>query len=262
LVAKDGVILENAGDQHFYPYGSSVEGEIDDAGYTGHKFDTDLGLSYMQARYYDPMIGRFYSNDPVDMLGHMGRGNPVHGFGRYTYANNNPYKYTDPDGEFAFLIPLIGGAIGGVTAYNEARDAGLSKLEAAGVGAVGALIGTLSGGTSGLAVSTTIKATAKVAAQKAVQQTTTQTAAKLAGSATSGAVSGAVVQAGADASGDISNQQPVDIDGGKVFVKGAEGAVTGLMGGAPAALAGKSLVTEGVGAGITLAIESQKIEDK
>ncbi|WP_223271739.1 RHS repeat-associated core domain-containing protein [Colwellia hornerae] len=32
---------------------------------TGHKFDTDIGLSYMQARYYDPVIGRFYSNDPV-----------------------------------------------------------------------------------------------------------------------------------------------------------------------------------------------------
>jgi RHS repeat-associated protein len=71
----------------------------DDVGYTGHKFDKALGLSYMQARYYDPVIGRFYSNDPVDYLGHMQRGNSVHGFGRYTYANNNPYKYTDPDGK-------------------------------------------------------------------------------------------------------------------------------------------------------------------
>ena len=52
----------------------------------------------MQARYYDPVIGRFYSNDPVDALGHMQRGNPVHGFNRYAYANNNPYKYTDPTG--------------------------------------------------------------------------------------------------------------------------------------------------------------------
>jgi uncharacterized protein RhaS with RHS repeats len=54
----------------------------------------------MQQRYYDPVIGRFYSNDPVDMLGHMQRGNPTMGFNRYAYANNNPYKYTDPDGEF------------------------------------------------------------------------------------------------------------------------------------------------------------------
>jgi RHS repeat-associated protein len=101
LIAKDGVILENAGEQHFYPYGSSVEGEIDDAGYTGHKFDTDLGLSYMQARYYDPMIGRFYSNDPVDTLGQFANGYVANGFNRYAYANNNPYKYTDPDGQQA-----------------------------------------------------------------------------------------------------------------------------------------------------------------
>jgi RHS repeat-associated protein len=66
---------------------------------------------YMQARYYDPVIGRFYSNDPVDALGHMQRGNnPAHGFNRYAYANNNPYKYTDPDGEFIHLA--VGFAVG------------------------------------------------------------------------------------------------------------------------------------------------------
>ena len=45
----------------------------------------------MQARYYDPVIGRFYSNDPVGFR-------DVHSFNRYAYANNNPYKYIDPDG--------------------------------------------------------------------------------------------------------------------------------------------------------------------
>lgn len=54
----------------------------------------------MQARYYDPLIGRFYSNDPVDTLGHMAAGDVVHGFNRYRYAKNNPYKYKDPDGRF------------------------------------------------------------------------------------------------------------------------------------------------------------------
>lgn len=51
----------------------------------------------MQARYYDPVIGRFYSNDPVDAAAFLSQGN-VHGFNRYAYANNNPYKYIDPDG--------------------------------------------------------------------------------------------------------------------------------------------------------------------
>jgi len=46
----------------------------------------------MEARYYDPVIGRFWSTDP----------DPVNGLGlnfnRYNYAGNNPYRYVDPDG--------------------------------------------------------------------------------------------------------------------------------------------------------------------
>ncbi len=48
----------------------------------------------MQARYYDPLIGRFYSNDPVGFR-------DVHSFNRYTYGNNNPYKFIDPDGKMS-----------------------------------------------------------------------------------------------------------------------------------------------------------------
>jgi len=92
----------------------------DKPGYTGHIEDRDIGLTYMQARYYDPVIGRFYSNDPVDFMGHMQRGNSTMGFNRYAYANNNPYKYTDPDGEFVNFI--IGAAIGA------SIDAGLQVM--------------------------------------------------------------------------------------------------------------------------------------
>ncbi|MEL4287464.1 RHS repeat-associated core domain-containing protein [Shewanella xiamenensis] len=51
----------------------------------------------MQARYYDPLIGRFYSNDPIGFR-------DVHSFNRYAYANNNPYKYVDPDGQDSYLV--------------------------------------------------------------------------------------------------------------------------------------------------------------
>jgi hypothetical protein len=56
----------------------------------------------MQARYYDPVIGRFYSNDPAGFSN-------VHNFNRYAYANNNPYKYIDPDGQNA--LTAFGGLI-------------------------------------------------------------------------------------------------------------------------------------------------------
>ncbi|MDN7127095.1 RHS repeat-associated core domain-containing protein [Pseudidiomarina sp. 1APR75-33.1] len=67
--------------------------QSDAPGYTGHVEDDDLGLVYMQQRYYDANIGRFYSNDPVGFKA----SNPTL-FNRYAYANNNPYKYVDPDG--------------------------------------------------------------------------------------------------------------------------------------------------------------------
>ena len=58
----------------------------------------------MQARYYDPVIGRFYSNDPVGWTPK----NPVMSFNRYLYVNNNPYKYTDPNGEFLnFAVKFV-----------------------------------------------------------------------------------------------------------------------------------------------------------
>jgi len=77
----------------------------------------------MQARYYDPVIGRFYSNDPVGTLEHFGGAGGIHGFNRYAYANNNPYKYIDPDGRKVEAVarplktPILGGA--GVHTYTK-----------------------------------------------------------------------------------------------------------------------------------------------
>ncbi|WP_081926688.1 MULTISPECIES: RHS repeat-associated core domain-containing protein [unclassified Alteromonas] len=89
----------------------------------------------MQERYYDPVIGRFYSNGAS---GHMQRGNSIaHGFNRYAYASNNPYKYTDPDGEFD-ILNVIGAVVGAYDAVNS-LDSNASigkKFAASAVGSV------------------------------------------------------------------------------------------------------------------------------
>ncbi len=53
----------------------------------------------MGSRYYDPRLGRFLSIDPVEP-----DENNLHSLNRYAYANNNPYKFTDPDGQIAETI--------------------------------------------------------------------------------------------------------------------------------------------------------------
>lgn len=66
--------------------------DTSDVAYTGHVQDGS-GLVYAQQRYYDPQIGRFMSTDPIG----PSSGAP-HMFGRYQYANNSPYVFTDPTG--------------------------------------------------------------------------------------------------------------------------------------------------------------------
>jgi RHS repeat-associated protein len=86
----------------YAPYGESMNlaaGTLmDGLGYTGHEMDADTGLTYMQQRYYDPVVGRFLSIDPVAADAQTG-GN----FNRYWYANNNPYRFVDPDGRYVWL---------------------------------------------------------------------------------------------------------------------------------------------------------------
>ncbi|MBL0689847.1 MAG: RHS repeat-associated core domain-containing protein [Pseudoalteromonas sp.] len=127
LIAKYGDVTPqtvNESRQHARPFGESIETPKDDVGYTGHKFDTDLGLSYMQARYYDPVIGRFYSNDPKSSQSFLAVGR-IHGFNRYTYAANNPYRYVDPSGEdyeesyISLKIPFIGSLDIGVVHFTK-----------------------------------------------------------------------------------------------------------------------------------------------
>lgn len=78
----------------YEPYGAIIgKPTFSGIGYTGHVMDGATGLTYMQQRYYDESIGRFLSVDPV-----TAHEKPGQNFNRYWYANNNPYKFTDPDG--------------------------------------------------------------------------------------------------------------------------------------------------------------------
>lgn len=81
---------------YYAPYGQVLNRDLRDGpGYGGHEEDPETNLVYMQQRYYDPEAGRFLSVDPVQADGNG------ESFNRYAYANDNPYRYTDPDGRCA-----------------------------------------------------------------------------------------------------------------------------------------------------------------
>ena len=90
----------------YLPYGEQTNGpaanEDNRIGFAGKPFDQDTGLSYLGARSYDSRLGRFTGFDPqgVDP-------NNVHSFNRYAYANNNPYRYVDPDGRSPIDVPFL-----------------------------------------------------------------------------------------------------------------------------------------------------------
>ncbi|MDO6561649.1 RHS repeat-associated core domain-containing protein [Paraglaciecola chathamensis] len=118
------------GRDNYLPFGKSISNEnISNRaiGFTGHVKDKS-GLIYMQARYYDPVIGRFYSNDPVDAVAHLSNEEGIRGFNRYSYAVNNPYKYTDPDGKaICGGICVIGVGIGVGLLFDVAIEAILGE---------------------------------------------------------------------------------------------------------------------------------------
>ncbi|OMD19366.1 RHS repeat domain-containing protein [Paenibacillus odorifer] len=63
--------------------------------YSGELLDDESGLIYLKARYYDPSIGRFITEDTYD--GQIT--NPL-SQNLYTYVQNNPLLYTDPSGNY------------------------------------------------------------------------------------------------------------------------------------------------------------------
>jgi RHS repeat-associated protein len=65
-------------------------------GYTGHEAMPEFALINMNARLYDPVVGKMISPDNL-----VWSASHSQAYNRYSYARNNPMVYIDPDGNFA-----------------------------------------------------------------------------------------------------------------------------------------------------------------
>jgi RHS repeat-associated protein len=100
-------------------------------GYTGRDRDEETGLDYYRSRYYNPAIGRFISEDPIEFAG--GDSN------LYRYVGNSPSTATDPSGLFLeTLVRPVATAVGGA-----AQATGLGLLGTLAIGAIGLVGGVL-----------------------------------------------------------------------------------------------------------------------
>ncbi|WNY27818.1 hypothetical protein MsAm2_16320 [Methanolapillus ohkumae] len=100
MIDEEGELVERT---LYYPFGSYREGgEAEKYTFTGKEFDSEIGLYYYGARYYNPETFVFTQADSIipDVY------NPQ-ALNRYSYCLNNPLKYTDPSGNSPILLPML-----------------------------------------------------------------------------------------------------------------------------------------------------------
>ena len=103
--------------------------------YTGAIYDEETGLYYMNARYYDPEIGRFISQDS-----YRGELNDANQWHLYVYCANNPINYTDPSGHIGEQVLVM---TGGRFATNVAVRVGYILISSLGTSMI---VGVVLGG--------------------------------------------------------------------------------------------------------------------
>src|SRR5206468_652442 len=76
--------------REYDPWGNPIQGSSTSGyAFTGREWEPETQLYYYRARYYDPSIGRFLSEDPIRFRG---------GNNFYRYAAANPANFLDPTG--------------------------------------------------------------------------------------------------------------------------------------------------------------------
>ena len=93
ITDKDKKVAQS---NRFDPWGNNVgtvNFSITKRGFTGHEHYPQFKIINMNARLYDPMIGRFFSPDNFVQIPEF-----TQAYNRYSYCLNNPLKYVDPSG--------------------------------------------------------------------------------------------------------------------------------------------------------------------
>lgn len=111
-LGSTSIIIDAAGNKvgemRYKPWGeeryswSSLPNFPTDYQYTGQRNNTDIGLYYYGARWYDASLSRFVQADTIIPDG-------VLGWDRFAYVKNNPVLYNDPSGHDSVISQFLAG---------------------------------------------------------------------------------------------------------------------------------------------------------
>ena len=90
---------------------ASFIGNINPIRYRGYYYDVDLGLYYLQSRYYDPETGRFVNADAYAQTG-----TGLLDKNMFAYCLDDPVNMVDPVGDSAVAALLLGALVVGIAA--------------------------------------------------------------------------------------------------------------------------------------------------
>ena len=96
-VASAGTLMLR---RDYDPWGtlSATAAAVGSWAFTGREWDSEIGLHYYRARYYESSLGRFIGEDP---------NRPADGPHHYRYVQNNPVTFTDPTGLMTWKCTVL-----------------------------------------------------------------------------------------------------------------------------------------------------------
>ena len=125
-------------------YSSNGLGRRNPFRFKGYYYDEELGMYYLNSRYYDPETGRFVNADDVSLIGKVP--SKLTDKNLYVYCDNNSIIRIDSEGKAWELIAAGGGVIGSsgigaaLGAVGDVLIAGIGSITPVGWGIIAATV--------------------------------------------------------------------------------------------------------------------------